>query len=682
MNELTKKFIKAVKTAPANAPWSFLAKTIPYTDAKFNYTMRKNTMPPAVHLYSIFANAAAAFGSANLETLFYFPPFRMIKKANGKDQLETILEGKLSDTENLLVIVSFNTAAINPITVKASVIDKSASIAMQTPDFVDMPAEMLNLLMLALLPTILTVDLREGNNKIKCAIDDLNSTLTPGVTWQEKADIPEMAQDSVYFLDAIMDILQNHIDITFGAATQSAPDTIPTVDSYPTPGTKKKFSGAAYAEYMVGSDWEPEFTFSNGKKVSIGNTHITISEAKDEFSVYTAHRHWSADELNMIPQLPDDMPVMPEVLRMAKRIVQTKDEPIPVKNLMWRGETGIGKSTGMKQLACLLNIPLVVQACFPSMEAQDFRSILVPAAKQNTPFSADTATTVPQTENSLLQKAIHYLNDNPDTRDRLLSNTKEFFLLALVDQDAAEKDILGESTNLPLEDLCSLFTEVQSFYQSATYTAKIAEMQDQLKADGKVLERKEPAFIHVPSPYMQALIKGYLVEIQEASRIRDPGVLVSINDYECPNARIQLMDGSVAHRHSDALTIITDNVGYAGCRSLEQSVIRRQALIIDNSSLSKTALLERVKRNTGVTDTKLLDTAYTLWLTVKEYCEKNSITEGSVSPVELERFVQAIKFDGEDSIAENLNDCIISKASSSVDDQRDIRSACSTLVNF
>lgn len=85
--------------------------------------------------------------------------------------------------------------------------------------------------------------------------------------------------------------------------------------------------------------------------------------------------------------------------------------------------------------------------------------------------------------------------------------------------------------------------------------------------------------------------------------------------------------------------------------------------------------MDRVIRNTGVTDLDILETCYNLWNCVKTYCEQNSITEGSVSPTEFERLVQATKYDGMDYVMENLDACVISKASSDLDEQRDIRAA-------
>lgn len=178
------------------------------------------------------------------------------------------------------------------------------------------------------------------------------------------------------------------------------------------------------------------------------------------------------------------------------------------------------------------------------------------------------------------------------------------------------------------------------------------------------------------------MTKGYILEFQEPSRIRDSGVLVSLNEFDRAGAVMQMMNGKNAVRHEDALFMVTDNVGYCSCRPMDPSFIRRFAMVIDSYDLPKEVLFDRAKRNTGVTDNTTLELAYKLWFKVREFCQQNSITEGSVSPVEYERFVQALRDDGTDPemVALDLDECIIGKATSSIEDQRDIRTACITLM--
>lgn len=597
------------------------------------------------------------------------------------------MECQNDSQSNLLVQASYSNSDKRKITVRASIVDTDIMpfVHRPLPSFDDMTTVEIMGMLLSLFPIILEIDKADGGEKIRQAINDLAEQLDAlagtGTIWTSLTDVPDIAVDAMFYLDAVLDLIRHTLDITFAAPANDAPDELPD-DFFGTGTTINHTTGKLFQENIENTGWEPAYIKYSGK-VNMGKSKITVAEAKAEFSHYTANRHWNDREKQMIPHMPDAMPVMPEVLRFAKRILQTRTEPIPAKNMMWRGETGIGKSTGMRQLACILNIPFVTLVCFPSMEAQDFRSTLVPESSANVEIGREPATSFTEAESDVsdpkLKKALTHLSSLPSgERNTFLGDKAAFFSNALLDQDDAESSLFGEVVNLDLTDTLSIYAKCGEILLKQAYEEKISSMAS--GSDAEISTDNSPKFIHVLSPYMEALINGYMVEIQEASRIRDPGVLVSLNDYELPGARIQLMDGSVAYRHPDALCFVTDNVGYAGCRSLEQSFIRRQSMIIDSVAPTKDYLLSRVKQNTGVTDITLLDHAYKLWSTVRDFCEQNAITEGSVSPVELERFVQALKFDGEDSIAENLDDCIISKASSSIDDQRDIRTVCQTLL--
>ena len=66
----------------------------------------------------------------------------------------------------------------------------------------------------------------------------------------------------------------------------------------------------------------------------------------------------------------------------------------------------------------------------------------------------------------------------------------------------------------------------------------------------------------VESNYVKALEHGYIVEVQEISRIRDAGVLVGLNEYDRAGAMIPLVDGRFVRRHPDAMVVYTDIMGF------------------------------------------------------------------------------------------------------------------------
>lgn len=181
-----------------------------------------------------------------------------------------------------------------------------------------------------------------------------------------------------------------------------------------------------------------------------------------------------------------------------------------------------------------------------------------------------------------------------------------------------------------------------------------------------------PRFKHVESNFVRALAKGYIVEVQEISRIKDSGVLVGLNEYDRAGAIIPLVDGSFTRRHKDALVVYTDNVGYNSCRPLDPSVIRRMAFIIDSYDLPKEKAIARLELNTQVHNAKILEKCYTVWDRIRSFCHDKGITDGSISQSELEMWVLAVKLDGYTNYRQNCIECVVAKATNDIEEQEEI----------
>ena len=104
----------------------------------------------------------------------------------------------------------------------------------------------------------------------------------------------------------------------------------------------------------------------------------TFASAKKLFSAFAASHTWSAAERALVPQFPDDYPVAPEAIDIAKKFVNTRKDKRPMNNFMWRGITSYGKSTGVELMAGFLNIPLLRMTCNSTMETQNFLSDIIP----------------------------------------------------------------------------------------------------------------------------------------------------------------------------------------------------------------------------------------------------------------------------------------------------------------
>lgn len=355
----------------------------------------------------------------------------------------------------------------------------------------------------------------------------------------------------------------------------------------------------------------PKILMGSGN-VTYHPTSCTFAMAKKKFAEFAKAHQWTEEERKLIPVFPDDYVVPEDALKIAELYVNTRGDRRPMNNFMWRGTTSFGKSTGVELLAGFLDIPLMRVTCFSSMETQDFLSNFVPDTSQN--------------------------------------------------------NFTGY-----LPSFMEIAADPASAYLAMTGVEKDVTCQECLEAYGAVAAKSQAStgarFVHVESAYVKALTHGYIVEVQECSRIKDPGVLVGLNEFDRPGAIIPLVDGSFKRRHPDAMVVYTDNVGYASCRAIDPSVLRRMSIIIDSYDLPKEKVLARVVYNTEFPDAVLLDQMYEVWSAVQEYCKEHDISEGTVSVTELEMWALAVKVDGMSNLKQNCRICVVAKATAERSEQ-------------
>ena len=351
-----------------------------------------------------------------------------------------------------------------------------------------------------------------------------------------------------------------------------------------------------------------------GKTGNTNKKDNTFGVVKEEFEEYVKTLKWSPEEEKLIPHFEDDFPVPEETLKFARRFLHSREAVRPMVQFMWRGPTSYGKSTGVECMAALLHTPLLKTTCHPNMETSDFLADFVP----------DTSVNVAE-------------------------------------------------DGLPTFDDMS-FDPVGAYYQMTGEYKEDVTPQDCLTAyaqKANASNSNTPRFKFVESNYVKAISRGYICEVQEASRIRNAGVLVGLNEFDRPGSVIPLLNGSYATRHQNAIVIFTDNIGYASCRPLDPSVLRRMAFIVDSGELDKQQLFERVRYNTGCRDNGLLEKAYLLYDQVMKYAQKNDMMdEGSISATEFEMMVQCAMMEPSSDLKSIAKDCLISKASSDPEMQK------------
>ncbi len=357
--------------------------------------------------------------------------------------------------------------------------------------------------------------------------------------------------------------------------------------------------------------------------VQTGSTNtaaMNVAAAKKEFESYSSTRTWTTEEEELIPSFPDDMPVPDEVLTFARRFVKSRSFKVPINNMCWRGGTGFGKSTGAEILACILHTPFVRITCSSQTELNNFLSEFVPNPDSNT---AAMSAALPTFED---------IRNDPVGAYEILTGK--------IDEDIDEETVLEAR-------------------------------------DAALLARNNAShFKLVVSPYVTALEKGWICEPSEFGRIRDSATLVGLNNFDKPGSRIPLPTGGYVKRHRDAMVLWTDNVGYNSNRPLDPSFMRRMDFIIDSYELPKERMLERIRLNTGFDDDQILEEMYQIWEAVRKYCKDRDITDGDISVVELERWVQLVQIEGEGMITQTCREAVVSKATTDPDTLTEIMDGC------
>ncbi len=340
-------------------------------------------------------------------------------------------------------------------------------------------------------------------------------------------DIDAQAKAEAAFADKL---IQLSVTIQFGVENGNIRMTIPNNGDV-TMLTKQTIS-ALNCQVISGDATSPIFFKTSGAT----NGTMTLSASKQVFSSFASRFSWTEEEKMLIPSLPDDFIVQPEAMKMAKWFVSSWDNKRPMKQFMWRGVTSYGKSTGVEAIAAMLGMPLVRMTCNTKMETQDFLSTFVPTSDADLASCAD----VPK----LTWEAIAY------------------------DPASAYKSLTGvENDEISPEEVFELYCQKLVTAAAAT-------------SGGTRYKRVE-------SNYVKGLIRGYLVEVQEASRIKDAGVLVGLNEFDRPGAVIPMIDGTYERRSENALVIFTDNTGYSSCRPIDPSVLRRFAVSVKPEGTKK-----------------------------------------------------------------------------------------------
>lgn len=303
---------------------------------------------------------------------------------------------------------------------------------------------------------------------------------------------------------------------------------------------------------------------------------------KDDINaMFVTKQDWNEDEELLIPRIGNEY-VKPSyfdgILNDYKNSLL--DPSIPTQNtFLLYGEAGGGKSAAARALAAALHKPLVIVGLDPDFEKDDFVGRMVPASAVLSSGSAQQQ----QGQKSLEQ----LLMAHPDMLDTLPESSRK----ALLDQIGLQEDSLW---------LQAVRANPGLF---AGMDAQTLEAMKVVCGDADMALQKAksaPGFVSVDTDFNKGLERGYVIEIQEPTLAR-PGVMAALNSL-LAEGEMLLPNGRRIRRNPECVIVITTNVSYAGCDTMNESVISRAATAVHVERPTVAEMAQRAMAVCHITD--------------------------------------------------------------------------------
>lgn len=360
----------------------------------------------------------------------------------------------------------------------------------------------------------------------------------------------------------------------------------------------------------------------------------------------TPGRTLSALELSLIPKLPEWYIIPPEVVDICKHAQKTTGRPMQMRNFLLRGPAGTGKTMGAKAIAAGLGLPYMKYTCSANTEIFDFTGMIFPETD-----AVSTGSPELDREREILKSmgGISYANVAK--------------LIRLPDLDDMDYDPAGVYQALTgVENLAATVQDCMS-----VVLEKVTEKVQALSKRAENRQSSGQNYTYVETDFVKALKHGYLVEVQEPSTIIQPGVLVGLNSLLEQEGSITLPTGEIIRRHPDTVVIVTTNVSYEGCRSMNQSVVDRMSLVKDIELPEPEVMVQRAMAVTGCADEYLVSQMVQVVNDMADYCRKNSITDGACGMRSLIDWVISAEISGDPYLSAKYT--VISKATADEEDR-------------
>lgn len=281
-------------------------------------------------------------------------------------------------------------------------------------------------------------------------------------------------------------------------------------------------------------------------------------------------------EQELVWKKPLSHKVSEEELRICKEISRNWNRgEMKIANILLEGDAGSGKTQLAKALSADFGLPYTKVTCFADMDKSDIIGAILPV------ISSERLEKM-ESQDQIVLKAL-YESDG-------FQSTTEIVM-----------DVLGvtqEQAALKIKQLLKLVAD---------------------NSGGEAVEYR-----FYPSEIVRAYQKGYLLEIQEPTVIRDAAVLMALNSALELDGSINLPT-EIIRRHPDFIAVITTNRSYAGTRPLNEALRDRVQHTEKMDLPTKEIMIERAMAKTGYSNPKVLDVLADIIIVLDKTARANAI---------------------------------------------------------
>lgn len=277
----------------------------------------------------------------------------------------------------------------------------------------------------------------------------------------------------------------------------------------------------------------------------------------DEYYLSPSRKLTEAEK-ELVWKKPSSHRISKEELRICKEIKRNWNRgEMKIANILLEGDAGSGKTQLAKALSANLGLPYTKVTCFADMDKSDIIGAILPI------ISSEGLNKMEPEEQRIL-KALYESNCFQSATEILM-------------------DVLGVTKE-----------------QAALKIRQLIMNVDESCRDEAIEYR------FYPSEIVRAYQRGYLLEIQEPTVIRDATVLMALNSALELDGSINLPT-EIIHRHPDFIAVITTNRNYTGCRPLNEALRDRVQHTEKMDLPTKTVMVERVIAKTNYKNQEVLD---------------------------------------------------------------------------